>query len=200
MSMLTLFDLDELASAPEWLPIYELRLEEMGWSFHPSQTGFVVRADGSGVTKAEWNAYLGAGRCRECGQKCPMNQGGGNDEGGFRVCDPCSLLDGARLIEHRAARCAPKTPTVGAHHDWKAVADCRDCGWEATDRKFDTVVDFVDVSEAEIDAAIAAHAQPRWQSHWGRSHQPDEHAALVAAQGRRRAAYLRSTDTMRAAA
>lgn len=131
-----LFDLDDFAETRvEWEPVWEPRLEDFGWRF--AEAGSVLYdGDGSKVTPAQWKAYLDGARCRDCGRKCEMNQGGAIGGRSFRVCDACASLDACLTRQH--------------------------------DRG------------------------PEWHvSHWGDSHRADEHDALVAAQAKRRAAYLR---------
>lgn len=131
-----LFDLADFEETRiEWEPVWEPRLEDFGWRF--AEAGSVLYdGDGSKVTKEQWKAYLDGARCRDCGRKCEMNQGGAVGGRSFRVCNDCASLDACLTREH--------------------------------DRG------------------------PEWHvSHWGDSHRADEHDALVVAQAKRRAAYLR---------
>lgn len=50
------------------------------------------------IEAPEWVPIYGdSTRCRECGAKSAFNRGGGNEHGGFVVCDECAYLDRCRL-------------------------------------------------------------------------------------------------------
>lgn len=98
MSLLALFELDEVVPALDWAPVYEVGLAAMGWT--ATENGVVLDSDGAGVSKPEWNAFIASGRCRDCGKSGATNQGGVEAGVAYRVCDPCAQLDDARLVDH----------------------------------------------------------------------------------------------------
>lgn len=97
-----LFDLDDFEETrTEWEPVWEPTIEDFGWHWPPvSLVGSALHRDGKPVTKAEWKIYLDAARCRDCGRRCAMNQGGAGEGHGFRVCDDCAQLDGCLTRKH----------------------------------------------------------------------------------------------------
>ncbi|MGO2112570.1 MAG: hypothetical protein ACTH31_13255, partial [Pseudoclavibacter sp.] len=163
-------------------------------------------AGAKGGLDAAWKAHKRdhPDRCRDCGSTSALNQGGSVSPVGatlMLVCDPCAALDGARIVEHHARRCDPRPDTSLPH--WTIAADCANCTWTVWDERFveDGEPMQVEPTPADvIDAQIALHRQPRWVSLWGATHPLEQHDQLVAAQARRRDAYLKKTSPKAAAA
>lgn len=122
--------------------------------------------------------------CGLCGRKTTMNQGG-SDVG--PVCDACAAIDRCRL------RCC--TPVVERRpsmfgHEREESAHCDDCGWFLLLERWTDDGELKQYTPEELTDLLAQHAEPRHVTHWGMTHPPAQHDALVKAQAKRRAAYL----------
>ncbi len=129
-------------------------------------------------------AYIRDDRCRDCGVKCAYNQGGSNERGIFTVCDGCAEIDSCRLQVCTPILERRKVATFTADE----LAHCESCSWFVLDRSgWDDKFDADDLQDM-----LAEHAQPRHVSHWGCAHPVEKHDGLVAAQAKRRTAYLKA--------
>lgn len=139
-------------------------------------------------TRTEWVILGDWGRCGLCGATSKLNQGGtltGN------VCDDCAQIDSCRLVE--CTPVAERRPDR-MQKDRDKCAHCA-CGWWANAEYWHDDGEWRQHTPEEVADMLAEHAQPRHVSHWGETHPPGEHDRLVAAQAKRRAAYLRNGVT-----
>lgn len=187
--MSALFDLDDFQETrTEWEPIYQAGIASVGWHFEP---GYAIprKADGTPITEAEWTTYVRAGQvCRDCGASTRSSAASGGSAGrGFEVCDDCTQIDGCRVRECQTV--LQDRDTYG----WAVseVAHCTGCGWFLLAGWWNDDNELVPYTAAEIDRFRRDHENPRHTSRWGRSHDIDEHDALVSAQQARRARFLR---------
>lgn len=90
MTDVALFDLDELTEP--WEPIYLPEIEDFGWHSDTSISQIPLHADGTKISKAEWDAFLKAGRCRDCGRKGCFDQGGAARGQAWQRCNDCDAL------------------------------------------------------------------------------------------------------------
>lgn len=125
--------------------------------------------------------------CRDCGAKSGYNQGGagGPIHGSYMICDDCAGLDSCQLV-----CCEPVAERRPNREGGEESAHCA-CGWWLGSQYWADEGGWVDYTPEQVADSIAAHAEPRHVSHWGISHHPDQHDRLIAAQQKRRAAYLR---------
>lgn len=178
------FDLD--IEVDDWSPVWEKSVTDFGW--HMGESATALHDDDTPVSKDEWKRYINSGRCRDCGTVCAFNQGGADRAGSFRICDACSLLDGAHVVEHRSKKCEPR-------EIWNnmIVAECLDCSWYEQAERFvrDGTMEREPVPAEEVESAIAEHHVARYAARWGTQHEIADHEGLLQAQAKRRSLYLR---------
>lgn len=137
-------------------------------------------------TRTEWVILGDWDRCGLCGTRVRgMNQGGSLTG---VVCDDCAQIDSCRIRDHEAFVVREHERN---HTRALVVARCLFCAWWLNGDRW-TGDRWVPLTVDEVVAAIAVHVRPRHTSHWGMSHEIADHDRLVAAQAKRRAAYLRA--------
>jgi hypothetical protein len=179
------FDLD--LEVP-WAPVWEPEVADFDMTFAGAGGRIVTHTDGSEVTKAEWKAFINAGRCRDCGIKCPIASGGTQDGHCYRLCEDCALLDGCRLDTHTTT--IERGPAPSHFPEREAAAHCNDCGWWLFLEHWADEGRWIAYTPEEVIEACAEHEKPHHRGRWGRSHEISEHDGLVQRQAKRRAKYL----------
>lgn len=133
---------------------------------------------------------LGGPRCRDCGTRSKLNQGGARDAGVFYLCDDCAALDGARVSSHTTVveDREPRNPWPGAPRE---AAHCQECGWfvDAARRSEDDPRVLIPLTADDVVDLCAEHERPRYRSRWGVAFELGEFEGRVAAREARRVAY-----------
>lgn len=136
-------------------------------------------------TRTEWVIVGDWERCGLCGTRCSFNQGGTRTGA---VCDDCAQIDECRIREHDAIVMRGRDRNLpGAVR----IARCLHCAWFLNAHRWEDGQS-IPLTVDEVAQAMEHHVRPRHTSHWGVSHEIDQHDGLVAAQARRRSSYLGS--------
>jgi hypothetical protein len=136
-------------------------------------------------TRPEWVLVGEWGRCGLCGTKCSYNQGGTRTGA---VCDGCAQVDLCTIRPHDPV--IERRPS-SLNSALVEVAHCSRCGWWVLEHYRDDDGNDVAYTPDELLDMCSVHVAPRHTSHWGFSHEIADHDRLVAAQAKRRAAFLK---------
>lgn len=189
-------DLDEFTE-PTWEPVWKKSIEDFGWTWSETKSSVPEHPDGTAISKTEWQMYLDAKRCRDCGGllcNLPTTRGcgGANADGLYELCDDCADVDGLEERQHHMHRCEPRPDHFLSH--WTSIAECDDCTLELWSERFADLhasMEREPVPDAEIEAEIAAHNKPFWSGRWGGERLTRAKAdLLLARQANRRARYF----------